>query len=146
QEKARLVEPKSFEGVKALALEWDVAPDEAFHAFHAVNAIGIEGGVLRVYVIPEYGFVVPLVEHIGKDGRPQRTYMARKFREVASGVFYPMEWELQSYDDTGPGYRVEFRIHEISLVNQEIPSSDFVVALPIGTGVLDAHAGEINRF
>ncbi len=31
-------------------------------------------------------------------------------------------------------------------MNQEIPASEFVVALPAGTGVLDSHLGDINRF
>jgi hypothetical protein len=145
-EQTRLGAPQSFEGRMAYALEWDVSEEEVFDAFHSIDDISRHGGTLRVFVIPEMGFISPLVEHWGSKGQLQHTYTSTNFREVVPGMFYPMNWEGQGYLVSGRGCREEFQIEKIDFVNRGVPAKDFVVTLPIGTQVHDYHADESVSF
>jgi hypothetical protein len=146
RDRARLLEQAQIDGMKADVLEWDVAAAEVYRAFQAVDDVARGGGVLRLYTVQDRGFVLPLIEHIGEKGKPQDKYMSRKFREVAPGVFFPMEYEHQGYLVSGLGMREEFYIHKVELVNQEIPAKDFLCRLPIGTVVTDLRSEKMTVF
>jgi hypothetical protein len=146
RDRARLGEKSSIDGMKADVLEWDVAASEVYQAFEAVDGIARRGGVLRLHTVEDRGFILPLIEHIGEKGKPQDKYMSRKFREVAPGVFFPMEYEHQGYLVSGLGMREEFHIHKVELVNQEIPAKDFLCRLPIGTVVTDIRSDQMTVF
>jgi hypothetical protein len=141
---ARLVSSAEVNGVKTEVLEWQI-PIRELKAFRGVSVERRlrHPGLLRVFVAPEYGYSLLRIQHLsGEKGQElDQVFHSSDFKEVAPGIFFPNQCKSQSYNETGqPSYYVEYAIHRVEKVNEEIPEEDFIVKLPAGTSVTDARS------
>jgi hypothetical protein len=127
-------------GAKAQILEWKV-PEADLGAFDGFNALTEKGGILRVFVLPQLGYVLPRVQCLGPTGQLGKSFDCSDFAECRDGIFIPKKLGKQVYDAHGPGYHERYEITKIESINQAIPDADFVVQLPLGTGVSDRRPG-----
>lgn len=145
-DKAQLKGTVEVNGVTAKLLEWKVPKADISKAFHAVNELTMEGGLLRLYVAPQLGYALPRIEHVGENDTVMASFDSKDFEAVAEGLFLPKECKLQYFDRKGPGYSVRFQISNIEKANQTIPDKDFVVQLPRDTEVFVRRDGKEVAF
>lgn len=127
------------QGVQTVRLEWAIPPDlkEAATAFHGVNDVTNEGGVLRVYVASQLGHVLPLIEMVGKGGIVGHRFEAGDFIETSPGIFIPRRFSHHLYDSEGLVLCEEYIIEHIEKVNEPIPAEDFIIEAPHGSVLVD---------
>jgi hypothetical protein len=135
---ARLGKTTVVNGVNTQVLEWDVSSKEVYKAFNKVNELGRNGGVLRLYLAPELGFALPLIEHLGTEGMVMTHFSSGDFKQVAPGIYLPMESVRTTFKPAGADYVVKYHIHQVEQINEQIPDEEFIIELPNGTSVGDA--------
>jgi hypothetical protein len=128
-------------GIDTQILEWEVTPEEKFHAFEAVNDLTMQGGRLRLYVAPQMGHVLPRIEHLGTEGRQAKVFESTDFVEHKDGVYIPRRCSYQISDSEGPGCFKEFELLDVKSINEAIPTSEFIIEIPDGALVSDARSG-----
>jgi hypothetical protein len=130
--KARLLGDEDVNGVKTLALEWDVDPKDKYLAFHAISDLLKEGGKVRLYAAPQLGHALLRIEHVDRFGTVQDKYDYSEFQEVAPRIHVPKMCRL------GVGqYKQEYRLTKIENINKRFSSDDFILSMPAGTSVQD---------
>ncbi|HET6880941.1 MAG TPA: M56 family metallopeptidase [Pirellulales bacterium] len=118
-------------------LEWNVSAEDAAQLFGGASELLRQGGVLRLYVAEELGYVLPLVEFIDRFESVEARFEASRFIEKAAALFLP-----ENYHVTQGGVQF-YTFYQIDLVNQKIPDDRFVIApIPAGTQVID---GRLKR-
>ena len=134
-------------GVPVEVLELAVPAEDARHAFHVIMPNLKQGGTIRLSIAPQLGFVLPRVELLTTGKQVAQVYEATDFNETAPGIYFPSRLWMESRDaDQRPRYRAEFAVR-CELINEPIPSEDFVVDLPLGTHVQDAQRpGQVINF
>ena len=131
------------DGVKTEVVEWQVTREDRNAAFEAFTDSTMEGGMLRLFIAPQLGCVLPRIEHEGKNRVVDSRFSASEFEEVASGLFFPKRCGFEAFDpDKSLGFWVRYRFHKIQRINQEIPENEFSVTLPTGTLVHDFRPGK----
>ncbi len=133
-------------GVKAELLEWNVPASEKFKAFHGINNLTKNGGILRLFVSPQLGYVLPRIQFLGQADKVQASFDCSDFVECTDGIFIPKRVSLQYYDAEGPGVRITYQISEAKKINEPIPDSDFVLQLPVGTHIYDGRSGKESTY
>lgn len=135
------------DGVHVIVLEHDVPAQEHRRAFHMLLPALRDGGVIRLRVAPQLGFVVPKLDFVSPKEEIAQSYQATGFHEMATGIFLPTNLLAETYPVAGASrYRGKYRC-TFELVNQEVPEEDFVVQLPEGTNVQDARVpGNVIKF
>jgi hypothetical protein len=139
--RARLGGKAQLDGVAVQVIEWDVSSEDRYRAFHLIGPMLQQGGTLRLYVAPQLGFALPLIEHIAPNGKPHQRFSSSEFSEDAPGIYFPRRFELKTFDATGPTSYLAFDIHEVLQLNQPIPDSEFKLSFPKGTSVADGRSG-----
>ena len=116
-------------------------------AFHILLPALKSGGAIRLYVAPQFGFVLPRIEFLTPSNQVAQSYDAIDFSEVAPGIHFPQRvWNETHLAGGANRYRGEFSVR-CDLINQSIPEDDFVVELPPGTRIQDAREpGDVIRF
>ncbi len=130
--KARLLGDEDVNGVKTLALEWDVDPEEKYLAFRAISGMLKEGGKVRLYAAPQLGHALLRIEHVDRFGTVQDRYDYSEFQEVAPRIHVPKMCRLGVGD-----YRQEYCLTKIENINTRLLSDDFILSIPAGTSVQD---------
>jgi hypothetical protein len=133
--RARLGPTLELNGVSCTALEWDVSPGE--EAEEAFRCMGNQAGSLRIYVAPKYGYAMPMIQELDKNGFANTTYESSDFREVAPGLLFPMKTACQYFENQKPAYYERYQIKSLSNVNEPIPDKDFILEFPPETLVID---------
>ena len=124
--KARLLGDEDVNGVKTLALEWDVDPKDKYLAFHAISDLLKEGGKVRLYAAPQLGHALLRIEHVDRFGTVQDRYDYSEFQEVAPRIHVPKVCRL------GVGqYKQEYRLTKIENINKRFSKRRFH---PLDTG------------
>ena len=128
-------------------LELAVAAESYRDAFHILLPALKSGGIIRLYVAPQLGFVLPRVEFLTPSRQVAQSYDSIDFSEVAPGIHVPQRLWTQTHAAGGAArYRGEFTVR-CELINQSVPEEDFVVELPLGTRVQDAREpGDVIKF
>jgi len=129
-------------GVRAEILEWKVSDSNKSQAFHGINDLTKNGGILRVFVSPQLGYALPRVEFLSPAGKPQASFNSSDFAECSDGIFIPKNLVMQYYDAKGPGLHISYDITSVKSINQAMPDEDFVLQLPFGTSVADGRSGK----
>lgn len=135
-------------GIRAAVLEWAVATEqEVYQAFAEFGDVTRNGGLLRLYVAPQLGYVLPRIEHVGVSGIVGMTYDSFDFVEAAPGIFLPQKSQRRNFngpDGKAGTFLIDYRLRDISQINGKIPDSDFVLEIPDGTTVADARSGKYS--
>ena len=145
QSKAKFVRVDKVDGYDVVVYEWEVPKTEIYNAFDSANKITDKGGVLRVYIAPALGYVVPKVEHVGISNKPGKILTAVDFKEY-NGVYIPGSARIQNYNEKGPSSHYQYDIIKIADINEPIPESEFILTLPVGTEVADSTSGTTSDF
>jgi hypothetical protein len=134
-------------GIPVVLLELAVPAESQREAFHMLLPALKSGGMIRLYVAPQLGFVMPRIEFLTPTRQVAHSYESVDFGEVAPGIHFPRRLSTETHAASGGArYRGEFAL-SCELVNQSIPEEDFVVDLPVGTRIQDARQpGEVLRF
>lgn len=138
---ATALPPAEVNGILCQVMEWKVSKQYAFDAFHATNGLTARGGLLRLYISPELGYVIPRMECVGDQGKVAATYDASDFKDCGDGKFIPRRCSLQYNDADGPGFYLDYDISEVKRVNERFADKEFILELPVGTIVSDARSG-----
>ena len=134
----RIVGSSVVNTVPVTILELVVPMESHREAFHVILPHLKSGGLIRLYVAPQLGFVLPRIEFVTASRQVAQTYDAKGFEEVAAGIYFPAHCSTETHVTGGASrYRGEFAVR-CELINQPIPPEDFIVALPMGTRVQDA--------
>ena len=128
-------------------LELAVAAEDHREAFHILLPALKSGGTIRLYVAPQFGFVLPRIEFLTPSKQVAQSYDATDFSDVAPGIHFPQRvWNETHLVGGANRYRGEFSIR-CELLNQPIPEDDFAVELPPGTRIQDAREpGNVIKF
>jgi hypothetical protein len=129
--------PSEANGIPVVVLEWSVPKDSVFKAFEAVGDLTRNGGVLRLFVAPQLGYVLPRVEHVGFGGGVEQRFEASDFVEAAPSIFIPKQFSCQIYNGGKPGHNVRYEITHLEKVNEVLPEEDFILHVPQGAQVSD---------
>lgn len=132
-------------GVSAEVLEWPVSAADSGKAFHAVDAATRGGGLLRVSVAPELGYVLLRLEYLDQHSKLNVSFTALDFFK-SSDVYFPRKSVMQYYTNGKPAFYQEHEIIHISDINAPIPDKTFVVELAVGTHVYDARSGDKSSY
>jgi hypothetical protein len=134
-------------GANATVLEWDVPKDSIGMAFGPITDRMSGGGVLRLYVAPQYGYALPKIEYVASDGGLGKVFDSEGFEAAQPGVFLPKSCKSQAYGKDGRAeFYVRYTISRFELINDSVPQDDFIVSLPKGTFVNDARARDGRAF
>lgn len=133
--------------IPVVTLELAVAAESHRDAFHILLPALKSGGIIRLYVAPQLGFVLPRIEFVTTSRQVAQSYDSVDFSEVAPGIHFPQRLWTQTHAAGGAArYRGEFTVR-CELINQSVPQEDFVVELPVGTRVQDAREpGDVIKF
>jgi hypothetical protein len=133
-------------GIPVVVLEWSVPKDAAFKAFHAVGEQTRNGGILRLFVAPQLGYVLPRVEFAGVGGGVDNRFEASDFVEANPGIFFPKKFSCQIYNQGKPGVNVSYVVTHLEKVNDVIPEEDFILHVPHGAQVSDQRSPVGSEF
>ena len=105
---------------------------------------GFDGGLFKLWLDPECGFMPRRIESFSLDEQGQRTnfreYLNYELNEVESGVWYPIAWDITTWRrEDGELQRVahnRYRAKSPVRVNQGLSDDQFVVDFPLGTRIL----------
>lgn len=139
--RTRLVGTEVIDGVETRVVELRVPKKDvgaAFRALYTSMRKG-DGGVLRLNVAPQMGFVVPKLESVDLQGNVLERFTASGFRERAPGLWFPQE---ASREEVGKehGYFVEYEILWAKSLNAPVNPKEFVITIPAGTRVSDSRS------
>ncbi len=135
----------TIDGHNVVIYEWTISASKAGSAFRSVNELTQDGGILRVYIAPGLGHMIPKIEHVGVSGKVGAVFEGSDFIKC-NGMYFPQMASIQYIKSDGPSYRTEFRIKHIERINEPIPESEFVLELPVGTQVRDSRDGKKSTF
>lgn len=124
-------------GRRCQVWEWSVNKVDVPQAFYAVSEVIKNGGVLRLYVATEMGYVLPRIEQVGNDGAIGKSFESTDFREAATGIYLPKTCRQENRDRTGMMSATEYRLVKIEKVNEPLGDEEFIIRLPVGTEVFD---------
>lgn len=133
-------EGKRVNGVDTRVFEIPVSEADKYKAFNGVNDVTNGGGVLRLYVAPQLGYVVPRLEQVGKEGRVGATYDASDFYQ-AKGFWVPRRAEVKYTNSKETTFWAKYTDIQAERLN-EIVDDEFVIHLPVGTDVLVSKDGK----
>ncbi len=120
-------------------LDWKVPKDDRWAAFNTTISSLDNGGVLRLYVSKDLGFVLPRIDNLTPEGEVAQRYECSDFRDVGAGVFFPTELYEETFPGQGQtGYRLEYKIQSAENINESISDDAFIVKLQPSTSVTDA--------
>lgn len=129
------------DGMPVEVVEWQVPPNN-LDAFGVTNRQLQSGGMLRLSVASERGFVLPLIEYVAPDGRVAIEFRSSDFRQVGPSLFWPWHCRRRTFTKEGKeGFFVEYSFTAVERVNEPIPDDEFVIDLPKGTHVNDLRPG-----
>jgi beta-lactamase regulating signal transducer with metallopeptidase domain/HEAT repeat protein len=113
-------------------MEWKVAAADAGRVFDATSGLLSSGGLLRIDVAEEDGFVLPLVEYVDRFGGVEARFLAGQFVDVAPGIVFPERYHVSQDAE------IQYDFQGIKLINARIPADDFELrSIPAGTHVRD---------
>lgn len=125
------------EGVKTDVLEWSIPKEDRLEVMkQSNNVIPDHGGFLRIYVAPQWGYVLPRIDRTSPDNVLACRFESKDFREVTSGIWFPFKstWE---WHDKGLQFYEEYAFDRVGLINEAIPDSEFEFSVPVGTRFSD---------
>jgi hypothetical protein len=133
--------------VSVAVLEATIPAADRREAFHVVSPQLQSGGLMRLYVAAQLGFVVPRIEFLSVKKEAAVVYDAADFGEAAAGIYLPGRISTEIRGAAGEvQYRGEFSIR-YELINEGLPPEEFIVNLPRGTHVQDARVpGHVTTF
>jgi hypothetical protein len=139
--KSRHVKRYEVDGAQVDVVEWLVSPRDT-SAFAVITPQLREGGILRLSVAKDRGFVLPLVEYVAPGGRVAIDFHSSEWREVGPNLFWPWRCERRMFTQEGDvGFFVEYRFGAVERVNEPLAGDEFVIDLPKGTYVNDVRPG-----
>lgn len=138
---AKLVGEEKVNGAKCQVIELEVKGDDIGNAWSGINKLLLEGYTLRLYCSPEWGYVVPRIELISKEGVVACRVDSLDF-EKHSDVWVAKKFTCQ-YFDPKPAWFEEIVIHSVETVNKPVPIEVFSGTIPAGTSVSDSR--DIHR-
>lgn len=134
----QLVRSSVINEIPVVILQLDVRAELHRDAFHILLPALKSGGIIRLYVAPQLGFVLPRIEFLTPSNQVAMSCDAVDFNEVAPGIYFPKRLWTETHAAGGASpYRGEFTTR-CELINQTIPPEDFIVELPLGTRIQDA--------
>jgi hypothetical protein len=134
-------------GISCAILDWVVSAADRFAAFSSIIPPLAEGGVLRLHVSEDLGYVLPRIDYLAPGGSLAMRFESADFWCVGRGIFLPKKATLQTFPGEGQrGYRCEYTIESVDAINDPIPDDAFHAVLPAGTSVSDARAANPLHF
>lgn len=130
---------KEVNGYSTRVYEWKVPKSEVFQAFEEATDLSRNGGVLRVYIAPDLGYVVPLLECVGTDGQVAKSYSASEYT-ACNGIWCPRSATIAAFSTKGPGNWAKYTDIRASRLNEHIPDDEFTVELPAGAIIRDVRS------
>ncbi len=123
-------------GIKCDILDWPVSRADRYKAFNVIIPSLDAGGILRVYVSRDLGYVLPRIDYVSAMNVLAIRFDASEFRDVGRGIFVPMKIIKQTFPDNGEkGYRLEYEVESATDINKSIADAEFGVDLPPDTSV-----------
>jgi hypothetical protein len=141
EENRRSVVNKGYQevnGERTVVLEWEIPRNDVDAAFGGSNPGVEDGGLLRLYVAPQLGHVMPRIDFLSPQGEVMVRCDSIDFIKTPSGVYFPTtsSERLFAYNRDNPS-RQEYTIWDIENINEPIPDSEFSFPVPVGTEVID---------
>jgi len=135
----KVVGTKNINGINTKICEIQVPKALAGQAF-VKQQVGrtTEGGKIRLYIAPQHGYVMPLIEYFDIKNNLCMSFTASNFSETSTGVWLPKK--ISRIDvNKNPSKENNQKIFDISYerINEPIADSDFNISLPPGTQVQD---------
>jgi hypothetical protein len=142
REKAIRQPDASVDNIKTIVLDWDVGPPTFGQAMLVIppKIAQARRGTLRLHTAPELNYALPCIEYLTPQGEVELQIKARNFAPAGNGIYFPHDVECTTSRLDGIE-RNEFRVQEISLVNEVIPDAEFALKIPQGTRVRDSRPG-----
>ncbi len=142
----RLAAPRNIDGIPCEVCEIDVQADDARSAFRVHSPLLASGGILRVHIAPQLGFVLPLVELRSATDVTILTYESKDWLEFPEGIYFPRRTRMELRAPAGETVYEQFTISP-ERINQPIEKSEFIVKVPAGTAVRDERDAEnVHRY
>lgn len=130
---AAIVGAADVDGISCAIIEWKIPAADAYAAFVSIPPALSKGGALRLYISAELGYVAPRIDHLTPDGDLAERFDASNFKDVGSGIQFPMNLKSQTFPgETRPGFIIEYKIESVTDINAPIPDSAFAAELPAG--------------
>ena len=145
QAEAKYVRVDKVDGIDVVVYDWPVSKADKYSAFQSISHLLEEGGTLRAYIAPSLGYMLPKLEHLTTNGKVAKILSASEFEEYNT-LYIPKKARIQLYSNAGPEFMVDYRLSNISDINEPIPESEFILTLPTGTQVADATSGTYSEF
>lgn len=136
----RLAGTETVGGVETKICEMVLSKELAGKGFHSLTRSLVDGGTLRLYIAPQLGHVLPVIEFIDFLNTIQIKYEASSFSYLAPNLWLPGSIRrgiANQSDQDMPLRYSSFTGITYELVNEPIPKDDFVIKLKPGNRVED---------
>jgi hypothetical protein len=140
--------PQQIGGVTSHVYEWPISEKET-GAFTVVGPYTRQGGLIRIWVAPEFGYATPRVEYVAHLNEKELVairFACEDFVKVADGLYFPRKCSRESFDDAGCKYFCRLLNITWAKVNEEIGDEHFRINVPKGTGILDLRGGQRRQY
>lgn len=133
--------------IPCTVIEWRIPAKDTYSAFSEIVSSLNNGGILRLYVSSELGYVLPRIEHLTPKGELAERFDSSEFQDAGSGIHFPMKMKSETFPARGQkGFVIDYSIESVKRINEPVPESAFVTTLPVGTDVQDLRAARSVSF
>ena len=142
---ARLVGTEVVDRVQTRVVELRVPKEDVGPAFRTLyRAMRKEGGIIRLYVAPQMGFVVPKMQFVAPDGTVLCRFEASGFQQKSPGLWFPKKASRVGVSEKNAHYIV-FEIIKAESLNEPIDPKVFAITIPAGTRIEDGRVEPNSR-
>jgi hypothetical protein len=122
-------------GVEVIHLSLSVPKEDAGKPFGSVNPRTFAGGSLHIHVVPEWGYVVPLVEYRSTKSVPGLQIVSKGFSK--QGEFYFPRWiSRKSMSTSSPGTYHSVEFLDVTSLNEHFVNRDLSILTPKNTRIV----------
>jgi hypothetical protein len=129
------------DGNRCDIIDFQIGESDTFRAFEGITSQLRGGGVLRLHIAEQLGYVLPRIEYVAPDGSIASRFEASDFREAAAGIFVPGNAAVQVYNPDGSvGFYNSFSDLRAEGINEEADDDAFKIFVPEGTEIYDSRS------
>ncbi len=144
---ARAGDPSEVGSIHCEVCEIDITAEEMTQLVPVrIPSLRRSGGVLRLHVAPQLGFVLPLVEVCTVEGTPVVTYRCDDWAEMdlAQTLYFPRQARMEVALPSGSKVYEKFTITP-KMLNQPVDDEELSVDVPVGTQILDDRSASPDK-
>jgi hypothetical protein len=138
---AALLGEADIQGVRTQVVEWPIPDNRRLGELQNSVDISVVGGRMRLYVAPQFGYVILRQDHYNPRGGLVNRRWAKDFREYAPGIYIPQRIGCELYSDQKLHALIYYNIESLDHVNEPISEKAFILEdIPKGTVVWDGRS------